>query len=222
MTIRAIIFDFDGLILDTESPMRTAWLETFAEHGLAVSAEQWASLLGASADPPEAYELLEKHLDTAIDRTAIHDHVMERELQLLESEDVLPGIRELIGEAKAADLSLAVASSSERSWVHGLLTQHGLIESFEAIVCAEDVAQTKPSPDLFLKALERLDVEASEAIVFEDSEHGIRAAMAAGVFRVAVPNKVTKCLSFPDADIVASSIAEYSLQQYIEHATSGR
>ena len=83
MTIKALIFDFDGLILDTESPMRAAWLETFADHGLAVSEEQWASLLGASADPPEAYELLEKHLGSAIDRTAIHDRVMARELELL-------------------------------------------------------------------------------------------------------------------------------------------
>lgn len=222
MALRALIFDFDGLILDTESPMRAAWLETFADHGLAVSEEQWASLLGASADPPEAYELLEKHLGLAIDRTAIHDCVMARELELLTTEDVLPGVRELIGEAQAAGLRLAVASSSERVWVRTLLSQHSLIDFFDTIVCAEDVAQTKPSPDLFLKALENLGVAASEAIVFEDSEHGISAAKSASIFRVAVPNKVTKCLPFEDANLIATSIAEYSLQQYAEHAASAQ
>jgi len=218
MALRALIFDFDGLILDTESPMREAWLETFADHGLAVSEEQWASLLGASADPPEAYELLEKHLDSAIDRPSIHDRVMARELELLESEDVLPGVRELIGAAQAAGLRLAVASSSERAWVRTLLSQHNLIDFFDTIVCAEDVAQTKPSPDLFLKALENLGVSASEAIVFEDSEHGISAAKSADIFCVAVPNKVTQCLPFDDANLIAKTIAEYSLQQYAEHA----
>lgn len=220
MAIRALIFDFDGLILDTESPMRAAWLETFAEHGLVVSAEQWASLLGASADLPEAYELLEDHLGVSVDRMAIQDHVVGRELQLLESEDVLPGVRELIQTAQAAGVRLAVASSSEREWVHSLLSQHGLIESFDVVVCAEDVAQTKPFPDLFLKAIAHLNVESYEAIVFEDSEHGVRAAKAAGIFCVAVPNKVTQCLPFADADLVVTSIAEYTLQQYTERATA--
>ena len=220
MAIRALIFDFDGLILDTESPMRAAWLETFEEHGLVVPEAQWASLLGASADPPEAYDLLEKHLGKPVDRVAIHARVMERELQLLESEDVLPGVRELIRAARVVDLSLAVASSSERCWVEGLLARHDLIESFDMIVCAEDVAHTKPSPDLFLKALKRLNADPSEAIVFEDSQHGVKAAIAAGIFCVAVPNKVTQCLSFDEADLVVPSIDAYSLSDYMEAAGS--
>lgn len=222
MTIRALLFDFDGLILDTESPMRAAWLETFADHGLAVSEEQWASLLGASADPPEAYELLEKHLKSRIDRVAIHHRVMARELEFLEAEDVLPGVRELIRAAQAAGLRLAVASSSERAWVTTLLSQHNLMDFFDTVVCAEDVARTKPSPDLFLRALENLDVAASEAIVFEDSEHGIRAARSAGIFSVAVPNNVTKCLPFRDADLIVTSIADYTLAQYAEHVPSAQ
>ncbi len=220
MAIRALIFDFDGLILDTESPMRESWRETFEEYGLVVSETRWASLLGASADPPEPYDLLEKHLGVPMDRAAIHDRVMSRELQLLESEDVLPGVRELICNVQAAGFSLAVASSSERAWVEGLLTQHDLIGPFDTIVCAEDVDRTKPSPDLFLKALKQLNVEPNEAIVFEDSQHGVKAAIAAGIFCVAVPNKVTQCLPFAEADLVVSSITDYSLQDYVDMATS--
>ena len=222
MVIRALIFDFDGLILDTESPLYNSWMEIFEKHGLVVTQQQWASLLGASADVPEAYDLLEKHLGKPLDRALIREQRLSRELQLLDSEDVLPGVRELIHEAKEVGLGLAVASSSDRAWVEGLLTKHGLIESFDTVVCAEDVAQTKPAPDLFLKALEHLNVEAREAIVFEDSEHGAGAAKAAGIFCVAVPNKVTRCLAFADAGLIVTSIAEYSLNGYTEHATSAQ
>ncbi|MEE8593354.1 MAG: HAD-IA family hydrolase [Candidatus Bipolaricaulota bacterium] len=222
MTICALILDFDGLILDTETPMRTSWLEIFEEHGLIVSEQQWASLLGACADPPEAYDLLEEHLGERVDRIALHDRRMLRELQLLESEVVLPGVRRLISDAQSAGLGLAVASSSERTWVEGLLKQHDLIEPFDAIVCAEDVAHTKPLPDLFLKVLERLEVQPNEAIVFEDSQHGVKAAKSAGIFCVAVPNKVTRCLTFAEADLVISSLADYSLPEYIATATSDR
>jgi len=215
MAIRALIFDFDGLILDTESPMRTSWLEIFEEHGLIMPEEQWALLLGASADPPEAYDLLEQHLAKPVDRIALHDQRMSRELQLLESETVLPGIRGLISDAQAAGLGLAVASSSERAWVEGLLKQHDLIEPFGVIVCAEDVAHTKPHPDLFLKALDLLKAQPNEAIVFEDSMHGVAAARAAGIFCVAVPNLVTQCLDFSSADLRIDSIAGCGLQDYI-------
>ena len=219
LAIRALIFDFDGLILDTESPLHKSWMEIFEHHGVTVTESQWASLLGASADVPEAYDLLEEHLGKPFDRDLLHKQQLSRELQLLDSEDVLPGVRELIHEAKEAGLGLAVASSSDRAWVEGLLTKHGLIQSFDTILCAEDVAQTKPSPDLFLKALEHLNVEAHEAIVFEDSEHGAGAAKAAGIFCVAVPNKITQCLAFADANLIVNSIAECSLQQYIACAT---
>jgi HAD superfamily hydrolase (TIGR01509 family) len=215
MAIRALVFDFDGLILDTESPMRTSWLEVFEEHGLVIAEAQWAALLGASADPPEAYELLERHLGSPVDRDALHARLMSRELELLSSERVLPGVRELIEAARSAGLHLAIASSSERSWVEGLLALHDLIEPFSAIVCAEDVARTKPAPDLFLKALELLGVAPAETIVFEDSQHGVRAAKQAGVFCVAVPNEVTRCLSLEEADLIVSSMAELSLQQLL-------
>ncbi len=221
MSIRAIVFDFDGLILDTETPMRASWLEIFAKHEMNVSDTQWASLLGASADPPEAYELLEKHLGKPVDREALHRERLAREVELLASEQVLPGVRELVREAHAAALCLGVASSSEHAWVEKLLDQHQLLEAFDTIVCAEDVARTKPAADLFLKALERLSVAPEEAIAFEDSEHGVRAAKAAGIFCIAVPNGVTQCLPFDEADRVISSIADHSLREYIEMATSG-
>jgi HAD superfamily hydrolase (TIGR01509 family) len=219
--IRALIFDFDGLILDTETPMRRSWEEIFGEHGLVVSDARWARLLGATADPPEAYEMLEAHLGTSIDRFALHARRMKRELQMLASEQVLPGVRALLADAHSSDLKLALASSSERSWVEGLLHQHGLLSSFDAIVCAEDVACTKPAPDLYLEALRRIGVSSFEAVALEDSEHGVAAARSAGIFVVAVPNRVTACLDFDLADLRIESLADCPLSDLI-HAVLTR
>ena len=219
MGIKALIFDFDGLILDTESPMRTSWMEIFESSGLGVSDEDWASLLGASADPPEAYALLEAHLGRSIDRKELHHQRMTRELELLEAEAILPGVRSLIAEAQASKLKLAVASSSERAWVEGLLSRHRLLSRFDVIVCAEDVSETKPAPDLFLSALDRLGIESDEAIVFEDSHHGVAAARRASIFVVAVPNRVTQCLDFSHANLRIRSIAEHSLSEFVAAAT---
>jgi len=216
--IRALVLDFDGLILDTETPMRAAWLEIYADAGLSIEEEEWARILGSSADPPEAYELLEAHTGGPVDREALHKRRLRREVELLEGADVLPGVRSLIAAAKAADLLLGIASSSERAWVHSHLASRGLLDPFDAIACAEDVARTKPAPDLYVHALRALGTSSREAIAFEDSEHGVAAAKAAGLFCVAVPNHVTRCLSFADADLVVSDLGECSLREYLEAA----
>jgi len=219
--IRALILDFDGLILDTETAMRTSWMEIYEEAGLHVDEKAWASMLGSSPDPPEAYNLLEKHLGRRVDRPALHERRFRRELTLLSSEDLMPGVRELIVEGKARGLLLGVASSSERAWVHDHLQTHDLLTSFDAIVCAEDVEETKPSPGLYLSALTALGIGPDEAIVFEDSEHGVTAAKAAGLFCVAVPNRVTRCLGFDNADLVVSALSDRTLQEYLNAASLG-
>lgn len=217
--IRALIFDFDGLILDTETPMRASWMEIYEEAGLSVADDAWAAILGSSADPPEAYDLLDAHLERPVDRAELHERRLRRELELLEDEDTMPGVPNLIDAAKELGLLLGIASSSERAWVHGLLEQHRLKVAFDAIVCAEDVGQTKPSPDLYRAALAALDVPADQAIAFEDSEHGVAAAKAAGIFCIAVPNRVTRCLGFAEADLIVSSLADRTLQQYLDAAS---
>jgi len=217
--IKALVLDFDGLILDTETPFRESWEEIYAEHGLTVTPETWASLLGSSSDPPEAYELLERHLSRSVDREAIHARRLKRELELLETEPVMPGVRELIEEARSRGLRLAIASSSERDWVIGHLERLGLIEHFDAIVCSDDVERTKPAPDLYRAALEALGVRPNEAIAFEDSVHGVASAKSAGIFTVAVPNEVTRHLGNPHADLFVDSIDAMSLDQYIEAAS---
>jgi HAD superfamily hydrolase (TIGR01509 family) len=209
--IRGVILDFDGLVLDTETPMRTSWMEIYEEAGLHV-------MLGSSADPPKAYELLEAHLGRGIDREALHEKRLRREVELLADEDVLPGVRKVIAEARDGGLLLAIASSSERAWVRSHLASRGLLESFDALACAEDVEETKPAPDLYLHALSALGLRPTEVLVFEDSEHGVAAAKAAGLYCIAVPNAVTRCLPFTDADLVVEAISGRSLREYVDLA----
>ncbi|NOR90593.1 MAG: HAD-IA family hydrolase, partial [Anaerolineales bacterium] len=192
MAIKALIFDFDGLILDTETTLLHSWEEIYNEYGISVSLPEWASLLGSSTDPAEAYEIIEKHIGEPVDRESIRARRTKRELELLKSEEVMPGVLDLIAEAKKRNLRLGVASSSDRKWVLGHLMKLGLHTHFESIRCADDVSNTKPSPDLYLAVLGDMGIQPHQAIAFEDSLHGVEAVKRAGIFCVAVPNDVTR------------------------------
>jgi len=213
--IAALILDFDGLILDTETPFSKSWAEIYADVGLAVSPSQWAALLGSSSDPAGAYELLEQHLGRPVDRKSLRIRRFEREIELLETADAMPGIRNLLHIARQRGLLLAVASSSEHSWVRRHLLHLNLMTAFDAVICSDDVSMTKPAPDLYLAALASLNVRADQAIAFEDSVHGAQAAKRAGIFCVAVPNQVTRHLTNPHADLVVPTIADRSLDEYM-------
>ena len=216
--IRALILDFDGLILDTETPLLRSWCEIYQQAGMTVSMKAWAGLLGAVADPPEAYALLENHLGHSIDRDRLRTKRLARELEFLQGEVVMDGVNALLSEASERGLLLGVASSSERSWVEGHLKHLGLDGWFQTIITADDVEQTKPAPDLYNRALCALDVKPGNAIAFEDSLHGVRAAKSAGLFVIAVPNEVTRHLPMTEANLIVGSIAEKTLDEYIIHA----
>jgi HAD superfamily hydrolase (TIGR01509 family) len=209
--IKAIIFDFDGLILDTEITMFQAWQEIFQTYGLSLSMQEWAGFLGHSADPEEPYAILNNHLKKPVDRESIRAKRVLRETELLLSQKALPGVESLIHEAKRSGIKVAIASSSDRYWVTKYLNQLDLIHYFDVLKCAEDVDHTKPEPDLYIAALEALGIASDEAIALEDSINGVKAAKAAGIFCVAVPNLITKNIRIEQADIVLDSLMGISL-----------
>lgn len=219
--IKAFIFDFDGLILDTETPLFQAWQEIFQTYGLSLSMREWAGFLGHSADPEEPYIALEEHLRRPIDREDLHSRQVRREAELLSSQEIMSGVESLIHEAKSSGMKLAVASSSDRKWVIEHLSRLDLIHYFDIIKCAEDVTHTKPEPDLYIAALEALGVAAGEAIALEDSLHGVNAAKAAGIFCVAVPNLITKNVRMEQADVVLDSLSGISLDDLQAMASNG-
>lgn len=214
--MKAVILDFDGLILDTETPLFTSWKEVCEGYGVSMDPAWWANLLTAQAEPPEAYAYIEERASVGIDREQIRRTRAARELHLIAAQTVMPGVAGVISQTKALSLRLGIASNSERTWVTEHLERLGLLGEFDAIRCRDQVARPKPWPDSYLAVLEALGAAPGEAMAFEDSPVGVSAAKAAGVFCVAVPNAVTKQLTFPLADIILPSLAEVSITRLID------
>jgi HAD superfamily hydrolase (TIGR01509 family) len=219
--IKALIFDFDGLILDTEVPEYQSWREIYQAHGCVLPLSKWVECIG-TADAFDPYEYLEQQLGRSVDRAAIRARRHMRQAELMVTRSVLPGVEQYISEARNRGLKLGLASSSSRAWVTGYLSQLGLEAHFDSLKCSDDVERTKPNPALYLETLRALDVEAREAIALEDSPNGVLAAKRAGIFCVAVPNALTRQLSFDSADLMLSSLAELPLGELLSRVDVSR
>ncbi|MDQ3777694.1 MAG: HAD-IA family hydrolase [Actinomycetota bacterium] len=218
MPIRALLFDFDGLIVDTETPSLASWQRVYREHGHELTLERWAPIVGTlDGFDPLAY--LEQ-LHGPVDRDAVLARQHEHELALGEIEELRPGVLDYLDEAQRRGLRTAIVSSSSRAWIDRHLRRLERAENFEAIVAADgDRERAKPRPTLYLEALDALEVRAAEAIAFEDSPNGVKAAKAAGIFTVAVPNGVTATLGLDGADLVLESLADLPLAALLERAS---
>ncbi len=217
MKIQALIFDFDGLILDTEMPDFAAWVEIYEEHGCELPISEWAKILGgAGASPFDPCDYLEAQAGRPLDKDALRVKHRTLDKKALAEQQILPGVENYIADAKRLGLKLAVASSSAHSWVDGHLQRLALFDHFDVIKCADDVPRTKPDPALFLAALAALGVEADSAIVLEDSPNGALAANRAGIYCVAVPNPLTRQLSLAHADLQLDSLADLPLEALIQ------
>ncbi len=217
--IRGLIFDFDGLILETEGPVYQSWVELYQEYGQELPFEVWATIIGtASQEHFNPFEMLEEKIGKKLDRENLSARRVARELELIHAQTVLPGVEEKITSAKALGLKLGIASSSDREWVVGHLTRLRLAHHFDAIHTADDVEHTKPDPELYRLALRSLGLRPQEAIVFEDSPNGVKAARSAGIFTIAVPNPLTRQLSLDHADLILDSLVDLPLDQLLARA----
>ena len=212
--IRALVFDFDGLILETETPAHQSWAEIYREHGQDLPMDLWHDYIGSDTgfDPAGHLAAL---VGEGFDREATQARRDMRKTELIAALEVMAGVRDYIADAKRLHLLLAVASSSSRAWVLGHLERLGLHPEWDAIRTREDVARTKPAPDLYLAAVKALGVASHEAVAFEDSRNGIVAAKDAGLLCVAVPNALTAGMDLLRADLRLSSLAEMPLERLL-------
>ncbi len=215
--IKALILDFDGLILDTEVPDYQSWVEVYQAYGCTLPLEKWIACIG-TVDAFNPYEYLEQTLGHSIDRSAVRLQRRARFAELMADQSILPGVQDYIATAKHLGLKLGVASSSPREWVVRYLTQFGLASDFDVICCCDEVQATKPDPALYLSVLQTLDIRSDEAIALEDSPNGILAAKRAGIFCVVIPNALTRQLSLSLADYQLSSLIDLPLEQLLQHA----
>jgi HAD superfamily hydrolase (TIGR01509 family) len=221
--LKALIFDFDGLILDTETPELFAWQDVYRDHEQEFTVHTFGQIVGGTAGTDfEPVAHLEQLTGEKLDSPQLYARVQEQRLALIYQQPPLPGVKGLIEDARRLGLKLAVASSSTHDWVDGHLTRLGLFPFFDVVKASEDVQRTKPEPDLFLAALSALRVQPDEAVVLEDSPNGVLAAKRAGLFVVAVPNTVTQELSFEGENLRVSSLAEISLAELQRRLDSAR
>jgi putative hydrolase of the HAD superfamily len=210
MATDALVFDFDGLLMDTETTSLRVWqylwrsygLELdvatfFAPHGGDVIAERYAAL--AAAVGP-GYDQAESHARRLAYRDELHAAL-----------ELADGIDAWLTEARDLGLRLAVASSSPRDWITDHLSRIGYLNRFELLACGDEVAAPKPAPDVYRLALSRLDVPAARAIAFEDTVHGVAAAQAAGLRCVAIPHPNADPALFTAADVLLTSAADQPL-----------
>jgi len=212
--VKLIVFDFDGLILDTEAPVYDAWQEIYGEHGVTLPFEKWAECIG-TADAFDPCADLEATVGRALDAAALEARHRARTDALIAGQAILPGVRDYVDAADRLGLALGVASSSGRRWVEGHLARLGLRERFQVIRCADDVPRVKPDPALYLAVLEATGVRSGEALALEDSPNGVLAAKRAGLTCVAVPNPLTAQLDLAAADFRLDSLAAVPLAELL-------
>lgn len=208
--MKAVLFDFDGVIIDSEWPIYETWKELFAREGQSLEVEMYVQCIGSDFGgwSPEAYleELTGKSYDWEQENAARQVKI-ER---ALEGVALLPGVRESMEAIVKNGIKLAIVSSSSHRWVDRWVEVLGLRDLVEEVVCRGDAPRVKPAPDLYAEAVKRFSekygIRAEQCLVIEDSLNGVKAGKAAGCQVVAVPSRLTSCLDFGLADEIWESL----------------
>jgi putative hydrolase of the HAD superfamily len=212
MRVTAVVFDFDGLLMDTESTMLASWRHEWLQYGLELDVGTfWVNHGGDVTE--DRYLRLAAAVGPSYDRAASHARRVAYRDELHRDLGLCPGIEPWLRDARAAGLRLAVASSSPGYWVRQHLTGIGKEGYFAVFACGDEVALPKPSPEVYLLALDRLGVGADQAVAVEDSPHGAAAARSAGMRCIAIPNPHSALDSFDAADLVLASAADLTLAE---------
>ena len=207
---RALIFDFDGLILDTEWPEYQAWKKVFEGFGLTLEIQDWMHVVGGPG--MEDFRLkLQDRLGAKLDWSKVDAERIAHHQILMAEEEILPGVRELMVEGSSKGWAVGVASSSTKGWVYGNLRRIGLDAWIETLRTRDNVPRMKPHPDPYLLACEDLGADPKLSFAFEDSATGVAAAKAAGMTVVAVPNRITIHHDLSAAHQVLKSLDKFKL-----------
>ena len=209
---RALIFDFDGLIVDTEGLFASTLLEVLSARGVTSDVAAIGHLFGSTGPDSEAAwaaQLVE--WGGALDGPALDALIAERVGTGFDDLPLLPGVRELLDAADETGWGIAIATGKVRARLDQHLARLGLAPRFHAIVTAAEVARGKPAPDIFLEAARRLEVEPGRCVVLEDSLPGCQGALAAGMIAVACPSSVTSGLAFPPGVRRVASLLDVDL-----------
>ena len=202
----AIVFDFDGVVLDTETPLYSSWQEMYSRYGVHLDLELFATYIGG-AEYFDFHADLEKQTGLTFDRQSLMDERRAMYREHVAGNTVLPGVKDYLSEARGRGFRIGLASNSDIGWVGSNLRELGLFDNFDVLKTRDDVVNVKPDPEIYLAALHDLKTDPQRAIAIEDSASGVASAKAAGIFTVAVPNPITKYHNLDAADVILDSLA---------------
>ncbi len=220
--LRALLLDFDGLVVDTETTDYESWRLVYEEHGVRLPRDQWVATIGTDGSGFRPFEYLCERLESPLDRDAVGDRRRAHRARLFETLSPLPGVVDWMDAARSSGLVLGVVSSSPADWVEDHLERVSLRDRVDFLKTRDDVERVKPDPALYLRAVEHAGVAEGEALAVEDSPNGVAAAKAAGLFTVAVPGPMTRGLDFDTADLLLESLAAESLAAVVRHLRQRR
>lgn len=213
MALRALVFDFDGVVVDTEGPEFEAWRATWEDYGHELALEEWVQCIGTVGGWDPLVEL-GRRVGADFDPDEANARRRARHHPAIFALDTpLPGVLDLLDQARRRELRTAIASSSDDSWVPVLLEQLGMVGHFEHLSLYDGTCDAKPAPDLYLRACAALEVDPGQALAIEDSPNGVAAAKAAGLWCVAVPHAITRTLDLSAADLIVDSLEEIHLDE---------
>jgi len=218
-SVRAVIFDFDGLLMDTESTSIASWEREWACWGLALDRETFFVPHGGDVTE-HRYEVLAAAVGKRYDRELSHQRRTKDRDQMNAALVLADGLEEWLADARTSGLRTAVASSSDVAWVMRHLRQVNAVDRFDVIVGGDLVAQHKPAPDVYRLALSRLGLEGGQVVAVEDTPHGVDAAQAAGLACIAIPNPHVGVDRVSHAEVVLRSAADISLSNALRVASA--
>jgi HAD superfamily hydrolase (TIGR01509 family) len=209
-TLDAVIFDMDGVLIDSEPIHFGILRQVLAADGYALSAVENEDFLGWTSEAMFATLIARHNLPrSVVDYSALYDAALLRELRQARSPQ--PGVVSLIHRLRELGFKLAVASSSRHTWVVATLQSLALGNTFDTLVSGEDVERGKPDPSIYLLAAARLAVPADRCVAIEDSPSGVQSARAAGIRVLGVRTPYTAHLRLEGADRLVDSLADLDL-----------
>ncbi|HEX2957274.1 MAG TPA: HAD family phosphatase [Chitinispirillaceae bacterium] len=220
MRIDAVVFDFDGVIIDTETARYEVWKRIFMEHNQVLPREIWVKSIGRTEYYISPYELLSQLSGKRVDADSLRNYEKSMEEQYIAQKPLTAGLLERISEARNAGGRFAIASSASRRYVEKHLAERNILSLFDVLVCRDDVSRHKPHPEPYLRAVELLDAEIGYSFAVEDAPAGIEAAVSAGLFCIAVAGNMTRDMDQSRAHCIVESLEEFTFKSLVERKNS--
>ena len=212
----AVIFDFDGIVLDSETPEFESHRRIYARCGVTLTVDEWCGIIGTWSEGHDE-QWFARLCERSAQAPARDEYFAERRRIFDEIVPANPmrGVPELLAALRRAAVPAAIASSAPARWVIGAVERLGIRPLFDAVVTGDEVARRKPAPDVYLEAARRLGADPARSVAIEDSAPGITAARAAGMKAVAIPHWLTERHDLTDADLTVAHAGELTLERLV-------